>query len=204
MNEYNVMAPLYDVILYPFVRSIRHEVLRIVRRLRPQRVLDVCCGTGNQLRLLKRHGVNAVGIDLSPAMVNVSRKGNHAPKCFLADATAMTFDAETFDLVMVSFALHEAGWHNAKRILEEIYRVLTASGTLLLVDYSLDHRAGLLARKMIPWIEFMAGKRHYQSFLNYRNRGGLETLIDGKRFVSISETTHGMKSIVIKLLRKKS
>ena len=204
MSEYNIMAPLYDVILYPFVHPIRQDVLSIVRRLHPHKVLDVCCGTGNQLRLLKRHGLNAVGIDLSPAMVDVSRKGNHAPTCFLADATAMTFDAGTFDLVMVSFALHEAGWQNAKKILEEIYRVLAVSGTLLLVDYSLDRRAGLLARKMIPWIEFMAGRRHYQSFLNYRGNGGLESLVDGRRFVSISETYHGMKSIVVKLLRKRS
>jgi len=190
------------VILYPFVRNIRRDILKTVIHLRPRKVLDVCCGTGNQLRLLKRHGIDAVGIDLSQAMISVSQKGNHAPKCFLQDATAMKFDMEAFDLAIVSFALHETGWDNANVILSEIYRVLTPNGYAVLADYTFTHRTGFLAKRIIPFIEFMAGERHYRNFLSYRRYGGLETLIDPKRFASIQETYHGLRSIVIKLLQK--
>ena len=202
MNEYKLMAPLYDVVLYPFVHQIRRHVLRIVRQLRPQKILDVCCGTGDQLRMLKRHGIEAVGIDLSPSMLSVSNRGEYAPNCLLQDATAMRFDDETFDLVMVSFALHEAGWSNAKRILEETHRVTAPHGHLLLVDYALDAFTKPWAKTVISWIEFMAGRRHYRNFSAYRRRGGLNALVDEDRFVSVRETRHGLNSIALRLLKK--
>ena len=197
------MAPLYDVLLYPFVRNIRRDILKTVVHLRPRKVIDVCCGTGDQLRRLKRYGIDAVGIDLSQAMIAVSQTGEHAPKCFLQNATAMKFNADTFDLAIVSFALHETGWDNAKNILNEIYRVLTPGGYMLLADYTFTHRSDYLAKKIITFIEFIAGKRHYRNFLEYQRSGGLEALIDLGRFNSIDHTYHGSRSIVIKLLRKK-
>ena len=203
MNEYKHLASLYDVILYPFVRSIRRDILKTVMRLRPRKLLDVCCGTGNQLRLLKRYGIDAVGIDLSQAMISVSQKGNHAPTCFLQDATAMKFDTDTFDMAIVSFALHETGWDNANDILSEIYRVLRPDGYALLADYAFTHRTGFLAKKIIPFIEFMAGERHYRNFLDYQRFGGLKTLIDSNRFSSIEETYHGLRSILVKLVQKR-
>jgi ubiquinone/menaquinone biosynthesis C-methylase UbiE len=203
VNEYKHLAPLYDVLLYPFVRNIRRDILKTVMRLQPRKVIDVCCGTGDQLRLLKRSGIDAVGVDMSQAMITVSQKGNHAPTCFLQDATAMKFKTGTFDLAVVSFALHETGWDNAKNILTEIYLVLTPSGYMLLADYAFKPRSDLLAKKIITAIEFMAGKRHYQNFLEYQRNGGLGTLIDLKRFVTIQETYHGLRSIVVKLLQKK-
>jgi demethylmenaquinone methyltransferase/2-methoxy-6-polyprenyl-1,4-benzoquinol methylase len=203
LNEYKHLAPLYDVILYPFVRSIRRDILKTVMRLRPRKVLDVCCGTGDQLRLLKRYGIDAVGIDLSQAMISVSQKGNHAPRCFLQDATAMKFDTEAFDLAILSFALHETGWDNANDILSELYRVLTPNGFVILADYAFTHHTGFLAKRIIPFIEFMAGERHYRNFLDYQRLGGLETLIDPNRFASIQETYHGLRSIAVRLVQKR-
>jgi ubiquinone/menaquinone biosynthesis C-methylase UbiE len=128
VKEYKLIAPLYDVLLYPFVRNIRRDILKTAIRLQPEKVIDVCCGTGDQLKRLKRYGIDAVGIDLSQAMIDISQKGNHTPRCFLQDATAMTFNANSFDLAMISFALHETGWENAHTILSEIYRVLKQDG----------------------------------------------------------------------------
>lgn len=202
MNEYKHVARYYDLLLYPFVGSIRRDILKTVQRLKPRRVIDVCCGTGNQLRLLKRHGIDAVGVDLSPEMIAVSSQGEHAPRCLLQDATAMEYAAETFDLAMVSFALHETGWDNAKAILGEIHRVLAPGGHAILADYAITGRTGRPAQKIVPMIEFMAGKRHYRNFLSYQRHGGLEGLVDPKRFVPVQATYHGLRSVVIQLLRK--
>ena len=203
MNEYRLLAPIYDVMLYPFLRSIRRDILNTVLRLQSRKVIDVCCGTGDQIRLLKRHGIDAVGIDLSQAMIDVSQKGNHTPRCLLQDATNMTFSAKTFDLAVVSFALHETGWENAKNILSEIYRVLTPDGYALLADYEFTHRTGFPARTIIPCIEFIAGKRHFRNFLEYRRSGGLDALIDLSRFHVLHKTNHGLRSIAVQLLQKK-
>jgi demethylmenaquinone methyltransferase/2-methoxy-6-polyprenyl-1,4-benzoquinol methylase len=202
LKEYKFIAPLYDVLLYPFVRNIRRDILKAAVRLQPQKVIDVCCGTGDQLRRLKQYGIDAVGIDLSQDMIAVSQTGNHAPKCFLQDATAMKFKTATFDLAMVSFALHETGWENANAILSEIHRTLIPNGYLLIADYAITNRTGYAARKIIPLIEFMAGRRHFRNFVEYRRCGGLEALIDSSRFGTVHESYHGQRSIVVKLVRK--
>ena len=60
-KEYN-NAKLYDAFLYLFVQGIRHKVLEIVKRNEYVSILDVCCGTGNQLKLFKKHGINGSSI----------------------------------------------------------------------------------------------------------------------------------------------
>ncbi|HDQ13754.1 MAG TPA: class I SAM-dependent methyltransferase, partial [Sediminispirochaeta sp.] len=74
MAEYGI-APLYDLILYPFVRRLRYKILDICRQRSYSKVLDVCCGTGDQLKLLRRHGFDVYGVDLSPQMLRVSERG---------------------------------------------------------------------------------------------------------------------------------
>jgi len=105
MQDYRIIAPLYDFLLSPFLKNIRREVLNIVLGLHPERVLDVACGTGDQLRLLTENQIKAVGVDLSEAMLRACRKTNPASDCLLQDASAMAFQNARFDLVMISFAL---------------------------------------------------------------------------------------------------
>ena len=54
MQDYQFIAPFYDFLLAPFMRSIRRNVLEIVLGLQPENVLDVACGTGDQLHLLSK------------------------------------------------------------------------------------------------------------------------------------------------------
>ena len=202
MNDYTFIAPLYDALLHPFVASIRREVLKTVLRLRPQMVLDVACGTGDQLRLLTRNRINAVGVDLSEAMLRICRKANPATDCLLQDATAMAFQDGRFSLVMISFALHETGWETAAAILDEIHRVLQPSGHLLVVDYSDFRQTPFYTRQTIRMIEFMAGRRHFRNFRTYRRKGGLDALIKEDRFRSVTSTRRASHSIVLKVFQR--
>ena len=202
MNEYSLFAPLYDWILYPFMRGIRRDVLGTVQRLKPKRILDVCCGTGDQLRLLQQEGIEALGIDLSKAMLKVAGGGKTPVKCLAQDATAMAFQDQSFDLAMVSFALHETEWESAGRILQEIHRILKPTGMLLIVDYALADSAGAVAQTVIHGIEFMAGRRHFSNFRAFRRKGGLQRLVDPERFMPIQARYHGYRSVVVDLLQK--
>ena len=69
MKDYQFIAPFYDFLLGPFMRSIRRDVLNIVLRLQPESVLDVACGTGDQLRLLTENSISTVGVVMSEAML---------------------------------------------------------------------------------------------------------------------------------------
>jgi ubiquinone/menaquinone biosynthesis C-methylase UbiE len=199
MQDYQFIAPFYDFLLGPFMRSIRREVLKIVLRLRPNRVLDVACGAGDQLRLLSKNGFDAVGVDMSESMLKVCRRANPADTCLLQDATAMAFHNHCFDLVMVSFALHETEWESAGKILNDIHRVLKPSGHLLVVDYTDFRETPFYVHQAIRTIEFIAGKRHFRNFCRYHHEGGLDTLIRKTQFTPVASTHRASHSIALQV-----
>jgi demethylmenaquinone methyltransferase/2-methoxy-6-polyprenyl-1,4-benzoquinol methylase len=199
MQDYQFIAPFYDLLLGPFMRSIRRDVFEIVRRLQPKNVLDVACGTGDQLRLLTENGINAVGVDMSEAMIRICRKSNPTSDCLLQDASSMAFQRHCFDLVMISFALHETGWDSSEKILQEIHRVLKPSGHLLVVDYTDFQETPFYVRQTIRMIEFMAGQRHFGNFRTYHHKGGLNTLIDKEKFYTVASSLRASRSIALQL-----
>ena len=199
MQDYQIIAPFYDFLLGPFMRSIRRDVLETVLELQPENVLDVACGTGDQLRLLTGNGIDAVGVDMSEAMLKICRKANPTSDCLLQDATEMAFQDERFALAMISFALHETGWETAQKILKEIHRVLKPSGHLLVVDYTDFRETPFYVRQSIRMIEFMAGRRHFGNFRTYHHRGGLNTLIDKERFDTVTSSHRASRSIALQL-----
>jgi len=202
MQDYQFIAPFYDILLGPFMRSVRRDVLRTVLELQPENVLDVACGTGDQLRLLTENSIDAVGVDMSEAMLKICRKANPASDCLLQDATEMAFQNERFALAMISFALHETGWKTAAGILEEIHRVLKPSGHLLVVDYSDFQQTPFYVKQTIRMIEFLAGKRHFRNFRTYHLEGGLATLVNKNKFRVVVSTCHASCSIVIRLFQR--
>ncbi len=115
------------------------------------------------------------------------------------DATDMAFHNHCFDLVMISFALHETEWKSAGKILKDIHRVLKPSGHLLVVDYTDFRETPFYVRQTIRTIEFMAGQRHFKNFCRYHHEGGLDTLMDKKRFYPITSTQRASRSIVLRL-----
>jgi len=202
MNDYQFIAPFYDFLLGPFMRSIRRDVLKKVLRLQPDNVLDVACGTGNQLRLLAENNIPAVGVDMSEAMLKICRRSIPTSDCLLQDATDMAFQNHRFSLAMISFALHETGWQSAIGILDEIHRILKPSGHLLVVDYSDLRKTPFYTRQAIRMIEFMAGKRHFRNFRTYHCNGGLNTLVKEHRFHPVTTTHRASHSIAIRLYQR--
>lgn len=94
-----------------------------------RRVLDVCCGAGLYLSILKdlvKPG-NLYGLDLSPEMLKIS--GVHSSRVHLGSVYAIPFAASSFDLVTCSSALHHLD--DLSRALAEISRVLKPEGTFL-------------------------------------------------------------------------
>ena len=109
LRTYSLWSPFYDRLigLAPFRkgRGKAHERLAIKAG---ERVLLVGVGTGIDLPLLPV-GVDAVGVDLSPLMLDRAR--NRLPiegrqiKLLEADAQAMPFADATFDAALLSLVL---------------------------------------------------------------------------------------------------
>ncbi len=137
---------------------------------KPEKVLDLCCGTGDlaiAVRRLGGSGVRVVGIDYSPPMLGLARQkarssseGNHIS--FIQGETAsLPFPDTSFDCVGISFAFRNLTYKNplAKRHLTEVRRVLTAGGRFVIVETSQPNSS--LIRRMfhryLRWFVYPIG-----------------------------------------------
>ncbi len=202
MQEYQYSAKVYDKLLSPFIGPIRRRVLALVKKYKYNTILDVCCGTGDQLKLLKTHGFDGQGVDLSNAMLEVAQKGDHPADCIKEDASEMHYGEREFDLVMTAFALHEKEHATARKIVEEMVRVTKEGGDILIVDYELSEKTSLLSKWTIYFIEWFAGGEHYRNFRSYVQKGGLPALLSGIELSEKERHYFGEHGIVLILYRK--
>ncbi|HIK03199.1 MAG TPA: methyltransferase domain-containing protein [Trichormus sp. M33_DOE_039] len=103
-------------------------------------ILDVGCGIGgSSLYLAAKFNARATGITLSPVQAaratERAKEGklSHNSQFLVADAQAMPFEDNTFDLV---WSL-ESGEHmpDKTKFMQECYRVLKPGGTLIMVTW---------------------------------------------------------------------
>ncbi len=106
--------------------------------LRPFRLLDIGCGTGNFVRrVLKEHPVAEVwGLDFSRKMIAAGRQriaGSESRIQFVqADSESLPLDDNKFDLVTCSNSFHH--YPNQAAAVFEMYRVLRPGGRLMIID----------------------------------------------------------------------
>jgi len=85
---FNLMAKIYDPIFYLPLKSIRIAVMNELLKYKEKVILDLCCGTGNQLNLLSKHGFrNLHCLDISDPMLEIAKRSNSSIKIYNEDAT---------------------------------------------------------------------------------------------------------------------
>ena len=202
MEEYQYSAKFYDRLLYPFIQSIRIRVIKVVKKYQYKTILDVCCGTGDQLKLLQEHGFDGEGVDISDTMLSIAHNGEVKANCKHQDAAKMHYEDAKFALVMTAFALHEKDHDTARKIVEEMVRVTAKGGDILIVDYELSEKTSALSKMLIYFIEWLAGGEHYQNFRSYIKKGGLPELLSDITFREAERHYFGQHAIVLLLIRK--
>lgn len=132
--DYDAISRLYDSQPHR-TKAVDRELLAFMRR-RPSgdtlSILDIACGTGNQL-LANRSALpfsRLVGLDRSFRMLQQARAKTTAIAWIRADAAALPFPTGSFDFITYQFALHHI--ENKPRMLEEAFRGLRAEGRLVL------------------------------------------------------------------------
>ncbi len=119
----------------------RWLVTRRVKRLRPQKVLDVASGTGDLALSIQdaMPSAEVVATDFCAEMLeHASNRG--VRKTLVADAMKLPFADAEFDVVTVAFGLRNM--EDYGRALREMRRVLKPDGHLFILDFSLPR--GLL------------------------------------------------------------
>ncbi|MFH1127129.1 MAG: class I SAM-dependent methyltransferase [archaeon] len=156
-------APYYDL-TWVFISGIRKIVADFSDAKEGSRILDIATGTGAQAFEFSKTSKYVTGTDLSKDMLKVAKRKNQKRITIsISDATAMPFRDNTFDIVCISFALHEMPESIRKDVLKELKRITIPKGALIIVDYSLPKNRlfSFFAYRLIRIYE----SRYYPGFI---------------------------------------
>ncbi|MEM1366518.1 MAG: class I SAM-dependent methyltransferase [Cyanobacteria bacterium P01_H01_bin.15] len=105
------------------------------------KVLDVACGTGRTLRMLRGTLPNAklFGTDLSPAYLrkaneSLSELPGELPQLMQANAEALPYLDNFFDAVTSVFLFHELPASARQAVIEQAFRVVKPGGLFIICD----------------------------------------------------------------------
>ena len=147
------LLPLYD----PFVKLLGGDDARRTlldqASIRPSdRMLDLGCGTGTFVVLIKQlhPDVEAVGIDPDPkALARASEKAKRAGLAIRLDrgfSDQLPYANASFDRVFSSFMFHHLAENEKATTMHEVRRVLKPGGSLHVLDLTDGGATGFLSR----------------------------------------------------------
>lgn len=130
--------------------------------VRPARILDLACGTGDMTAALARRFPTAtvVGADLTPAMLDEARRKISSPQITFVEANAerltsagLPFAPGTCDLVTCAFGFRN--FADRPAALREVRRMMSAGGELLVLEF-FRPRYRLLHGLTAAWLALLA------------------------------------------------
>jgi ubiquinone/menaquinone biosynthesis C-methylase UbiE len=134
--------PLYDTIVKLLGFDRARRVLVEQAAIRPgYRVLDIGCGTGTLITLIKdlHPNVDVVGIDPDPkALARAKRKAVARTISIQLDqgySDELPYPEASFDRIFSSFMFHHLQLEEKEKTMREIRRVLKPGGFFLLLDF---------------------------------------------------------------------
>ena len=149
--------PLYDPIVKLLGGDAARRALLDRAAIRPgHRILDVGCGTGTLVVLLKRlhPDVEVVGLDPDPkALARARRKAERASLSIQLDqgfSDELPYPDASIDRVFSTLMFHHLGRNEKEGTLREVRRVLKPGGTFSLLDFGGPEsgEGGFLARML--------------------------------------------------------
>lgn len=104
------------------------------------RALDVGCGEGRFCRILWDRGIDATGIDPTEALIARARQMDAVGDYQIANAEALPFEGETFDLVITYLSLIDIP--DFELAISEMARVLAPGGVIMAANLTSYYSAG--------------------------------------------------------------
>jgi len=98
--------------------------------------LDLACGTGDITFQLSDRGARAIGLDITPRMVELATRkpSGRSAQFLVGDMMALPFSASRFDLVTTGYGIRNVPV--LRQAIAEIHRVLKPGGLFLSLDFN--------------------------------------------------------------------
>lgn len=198
---YNVFSYCYDFFITLHSGHYRNETRNFLvdsaqpERTKQVRVLDVCCGTGSVALAFADKYVDAltVGCDFSTGMLHKAALKDTAHKILLVhgDAACLPFGEDCFDIVCCSHALYELKGQARTAALQEMKRVVTPRGQVLVMEHEVPQN--YLVKIMFYIRMLMMGPTDAREFLEQ----GLTPFRNIFNDVTLSHSPSGKSKLVI-------
>jgi demethylmenaquinone methyltransferase / 2-methoxy-6-polyprenyl-1,4-benzoquinol methylase len=146
------IAPVYDAMNRVMSAGLDQRWRRITAEavVRPgERVLDVCCGTGDLALAGLIAGGRVTGLDFSERMLERAARKSRSVEWVHGDALALPFADESFDAVTVGFGVRNL--EDVARGLREFRRVVRPRGRLGVLE--ITRPSGVLALFYRLWFD---------------------------------------------------
>jgi len=119
--------------------AARQHIARVIGdslAIRPgMRILEVGCGAGAALALLRGSGANFTGVDYSPPHIEIARLALPEMDFHVAEAAALPFPDGMFDAAFsYGVFLYFPGFDYAAAVVGEMLRVVKTGGRILIQD----------------------------------------------------------------------
>ena len=123
---------------WPFTRAMFSGFAEFVRETGNRRVADVGCGPGHLTALLHDLGLEAFGLDLSPAMVDHARRAHPALRFDEAWMEALPVEDGALGGVLAHYSMIHTPPGELPAVLAEQARVLAPGGLFLVSFFATD------------------------------------------------------------------
>lgn len=147
-DMFDGIAPSYDTFNHITSLGIdktwrRRSLKHIIDNERPQRILDIACGTGDySIAMAKKMlpGGSLTGMDISAGMMEVMGRKLAAQTLpvpvdmKVGDSEATGFEDGSFDVVTIAFGIRN--FEHREAALREIRRILRPGGRLVILELS--------------------------------------------------------------------
>ncbi len=125
---------------YAKSNAIRHIQHRITQRAveladwpKGAKILDLGCGSGFSMEVLKELGYEVLGVDISEKMLGFAKaQGFNVVR---ADARELPFEDESFDGLLSISMLQWLGKKDVEKVARECYRILKPGGVAVIQFY---------------------------------------------------------------------
>ena len=140
------IAPKYDLLNHTLSMSVdrlwRRRVVKVVRRAKPRRILDVATGTGDLAIAMARRidGVHVLAVDLSEGMLDVARRKVEDRgldgRIVLDRAVAGHLGVATASVAVAAVAFGVRNFGDLAAGLRELARTLKPGGKVVILEFS--------------------------------------------------------------------